>query len=282
MPTPTHAWGFEAHKFIMERAIGLLPAEMRPFFEQYKSTLVERAIDPDTWQVAGFDDQEDRRITSSISTGKATGSIRLPGCLATTRQRSPSSARSGSMRTARCRGASRRCTAICGARSSRTERRGPFGRIRRPLLFRVAHALRERRPRAISCGVQLRRTADRPARHSLALRGVSVRALPRSVDDRAEADRADEESARLHLRRRAAGHAARSADPQSRIWTPSAAATSTTMLTTRRSSRPIARCSSAGLNESIAASAAMIAGAWEAAGKPAVPLNPRPTAAPRR
>jgi hypothetical protein len=58
MPTPTHAWGFEAHKFIMERAIGLLPAEIRPFFEQYKSTLVERAIDPDTWQVAGFDDQE--------------------------------------------------------------------------------------------------------------------------------------------------------------------------------------------------------------------------------
>ena len=58
MPTPTHAWGFEAHKAIMERAIGLLPAELRPFFEQYKSTLVERAIDPDTWQIAGFDDQE--------------------------------------------------------------------------------------------------------------------------------------------------------------------------------------------------------------------------------
>jgi len=59
MPTRTHAWGYDAHKFIMERAIGLLPAELRPFFEQYRSTLVERAIDPDTWQVAGFDDQED-------------------------------------------------------------------------------------------------------------------------------------------------------------------------------------------------------------------------------
>jgi hypothetical protein len=59
MSTRTNAWGFEAHKLIMERAIGLLPAELRPFFEQYKSTLVERAIDPDTWQIAGFDDQED-------------------------------------------------------------------------------------------------------------------------------------------------------------------------------------------------------------------------------
>jgi len=36
------------------------------------------------------------------------------------------------------------------------------------------------------------------------------------------------------------------------------------------------------LNESIAASAAMIAGAWEAAGKPAVPVNPRPTVQRRR
>ena len=36
------------------------------------------------------------------------------------------------------------------------------------------------------------------------------------------------------------------------------------------------------LNESIAASAAMIAGAWEAAGKPAVPVNARPTTQRRR
>lgn len=58
VPAPAHAWGFEAHKFIMERALALLPAELRPLFEQYKSTLIERAIDPDTWQSAGFDDVE--------------------------------------------------------------------------------------------------------------------------------------------------------------------------------------------------------------------------------
>ena len=55
LPAPAHAWGFEAHKFIMERAIALLPAELRPLFEANRSTLVERSIDPDTWQAAGFD-----------------------------------------------------------------------------------------------------------------------------------------------------------------------------------------------------------------------------------
>jgi hypothetical protein len=57
-PTRTQAWGFDAHKTIMEHAIGLLPPELRPFFEQNRSTLVERAIDPDTWQVAGFNSDE--------------------------------------------------------------------------------------------------------------------------------------------------------------------------------------------------------------------------------
>lgn len=56
---PAHAWGFEAHQFIMDRAIDLLPDPIRPLFERYRSVLVERAIDPDTWQTAGFDDQED-------------------------------------------------------------------------------------------------------------------------------------------------------------------------------------------------------------------------------
>ncbi len=58
VPTPAHAWGFDAHQFIMERAIALLPPDIRPFFEQYRSTLIERSIDPDTWRTAGFD-QED-------------------------------------------------------------------------------------------------------------------------------------------------------------------------------------------------------------------------------
>lgn len=54
-----NAWGFEAHKFIMERAIALLPPELKPLFEAHRATLVERAIDPDTWRTAGFAHEED-------------------------------------------------------------------------------------------------------------------------------------------------------------------------------------------------------------------------------
>jgi hypothetical protein len=57
-PRGVQAWGYEAHKFIMERAIALLPPELRPMFEAGRSTLVERSIDPDTWQQAGFDHLE--------------------------------------------------------------------------------------------------------------------------------------------------------------------------------------------------------------------------------
>jgi hypothetical protein len=52
---PVHAWGFEAHRFIMDRAIALLPPELRPLFEHNRLMVVERSIDPDTWRAAGFD-----------------------------------------------------------------------------------------------------------------------------------------------------------------------------------------------------------------------------------
>lgn len=55
VPSPIHAWGFDAHRFVMDRAIALLPADLRPMFEANRAALVERAIDPDTWQNAGFD-----------------------------------------------------------------------------------------------------------------------------------------------------------------------------------------------------------------------------------
>ena len=55
VPAPAQAWGYEAHRFIMDRAIALLPAELRPMFERERAAVVERSIDPDTWQNAGFD-----------------------------------------------------------------------------------------------------------------------------------------------------------------------------------------------------------------------------------
>ena len=58
VPRPTYAWGFDAHQFIMERAIAMLPLQIQPFFERHRAALVERTIDPDTWLDAGFGDLE--------------------------------------------------------------------------------------------------------------------------------------------------------------------------------------------------------------------------------
>lgn len=54
-PRPAEAWGFEAHKYIMARAIAMLPAEIRPYFEKHRDVVVERVIDPDLWRNAGYD-----------------------------------------------------------------------------------------------------------------------------------------------------------------------------------------------------------------------------------
>jgi hypothetical protein len=62
LPMRADAWGFEAHKYILSRAIPLLPAEIRPFFERYSVTIVEHAIDPDLWRTAGWEAEPPRHF----------------------------------------------------------------------------------------------------------------------------------------------------------------------------------------------------------------------------
>lgn len=57
VPASANAWGFEAHKFIVDRMIALLPVELRPLFEKRRAFIVERAIDPDLWRTAGWDQE---------------------------------------------------------------------------------------------------------------------------------------------------------------------------------------------------------------------------------
>lgn len=57
MPAPALAWGFEAHKLIAEQFIALLPPELKPLFERRKAFIVERSIDPDLWRTVGFDQE---------------------------------------------------------------------------------------------------------------------------------------------------------------------------------------------------------------------------------
>ncbi len=55
-PAPSYAWGAAAHRYIMDRAIALLPADIKPFFAHYHDELLVRVNDPDLWRVAGWED----------------------------------------------------------------------------------------------------------------------------------------------------------------------------------------------------------------------------------
>ncbi|HWW85088.1 MAG TPA: hypothetical protein VNZ26_15870 [Vicinamibacterales bacterium] len=56
-PSSAYSWGAVAHRYIMGRAIDLLPAEIKPFFDEHRPELVLRVNDPDLWRVAGFDEE---------------------------------------------------------------------------------------------------------------------------------------------------------------------------------------------------------------------------------
>jgi hypothetical protein len=56
-PASMSAWGFEAHRFIADRMIALLPAELRPLYEKRRAFIVERAVDPDLWRTVGWEDE---------------------------------------------------------------------------------------------------------------------------------------------------------------------------------------------------------------------------------
>jgi hypothetical protein len=53
---PAHAWGFAGHRLIMRRALDLLPAELKPFFDRYREEVIIRAVDPDLWRNVGWED----------------------------------------------------------------------------------------------------------------------------------------------------------------------------------------------------------------------------------
>lgn len=62
IPRRAEAWGFDAHKFIADQAIALLPPELRTFFHQRRVMFVEHAIDPDLWRNVGFSDEPPRHF----------------------------------------------------------------------------------------------------------------------------------------------------------------------------------------------------------------------------
>ncbi len=55
IPNSASAWGFEAHKFIVDRMVELLPPELKPLFEKHRAFIVERSVDPDLWRNVGWE-----------------------------------------------------------------------------------------------------------------------------------------------------------------------------------------------------------------------------------
>src|SRR5262249_23694459 len=55
-PSPAFAWGTAAHRYIMGRALDLLPAALKPFFTHFRDELVTRVVDPDVWRTAGWEE----------------------------------------------------------------------------------------------------------------------------------------------------------------------------------------------------------------------------------
>jgi hypothetical protein len=56
VPASAFAWGAAAHRYIMRRAIDLLPPEIKPFFVANQDEILVRVTDPDLWRVVGWDD----------------------------------------------------------------------------------------------------------------------------------------------------------------------------------------------------------------------------------
>ena len=56
VPAPAAAWGFAGHKLIMRRALELLPPGLKPFFDRHRDEIVLRSTDPDLWRSVGWDD----------------------------------------------------------------------------------------------------------------------------------------------------------------------------------------------------------------------------------
>ncbi len=66
VPSSAFAWGFAGHKFIMSRAINLLPPELKPLFERYRDEVVIRSTDPDLWRNVGWDEDPNHFINLGV------------------------------------------------------------------------------------------------------------------------------------------------------------------------------------------------------------------------
>ena len=229
----------------MERAIALLPPELRPLFEKHRAKVVERIIDPDTWRAAGFRRRR-ARTTSSISTGRATARSRSPSCRATTRRRWRSSGARASPTTARVPWRAEEMFGNLQRAFQDYGRRGAFGQndiihFSAWLSHYVSDAIQPFHG-VINYDGQLTKQNGVHARFETALVERYMSELVLTPTAAAARPRA----ARLHLRAADRGHAAGARHPEGRPRRHRHARRLRRRSTSTRSSAPRGRCSNAG------------------------------------
>ena len=124
LPSPAFAWGFTAHKYIMRRAIDLLPATIKPFFVAHRDEIVLRVTDPDLWRNVGWEDDPNHFVDFGDARAGAVPVYRR--CQGSMAPRSRNSAPRRSSASARCRGAKPSSSATSGARSRDSPRAMPY------------------------------------------------------------------------------------------------------------------------------------------------------------
>lgn len=70
LPIRLGAWGFTAHRFIMDRAISRLPDAIRPFYEQNRTFLIEYSIVPDLLRNLDVPDEPPRHFLDMDAYGE--------------------------------------------------------------------------------------------------------------------------------------------------------------------------------------------------------------------
>jgi hypothetical protein len=66
VPASASAWGFAGHRLIMQRALELLPPELKPFFDRYRDEIVVRVVDPDVWRSVGWEDDPNHFVDFGV------------------------------------------------------------------------------------------------------------------------------------------------------------------------------------------------------------------------
>jgi hypothetical protein len=268
VPAPASAWGTDAHRYIMARAIDLLPPELKPFFEHYRAEIVVRSIDPDTWRSIGWEDDPNHFIDFGMKELGAYPFADLP------REYGAALAKFGHAtldRIGRLPWREEEEFGNLGAPSKASRRESPYAPNDVVLFSAVAVPLHAGRQPALSRLGQLRRPAHRQLRHPRALRTRSVRALPVAADGEPRPADADPQHPRRGVR-----HPPRSYSLVDPILKADSDAIAGKDLYDDAYFEACfvrsARCSNA-VSPTPSRDAGMIMGAWQQAGKPVLTLK---------